>query len=432
MNSATEIASLSERPRVIGMHRLLRRNGLPSETMFALMRDQPTAGLRLLPQMLMKRFPRGAVDEKSTLDVTMLPYDEEVLRLLREERGQGRRIILAADGFPNTAARIANHLGVFDDVIAGRAPSRVAAEDPVESLAARIPPQLRDWMKALRLHQWLKNLLVLVPLVTAHKYTDLSLLFSALLAVLCFGLMASGVYILNDLLDMSDDRHHPSKRRRPFASGRISILSGLFVVPALTALALGLSAWLLPPRFLLSLGGYLVLTMAYSLVLKRKMIVDVISLAGLYTLRIVAGGFAIGVPLSFWLLGFSMFLFLSLALVKRYAELMRIRVEGSNDRVRGRQYWTDDLHMIASLGAAAGYMAVMVLALYVNDAGTTQLYRHPHVIWLACPLLLTWVTRVWMMAHRGYMNEDPLIFAVRDRVSLVLGAMTACIFWAAK
>jgi 4-hydroxybenzoate polyprenyltransferase len=273
---------------------------------------------------------------------------------------------------------------------------------------------------------------VLVPLVAAHRYADPLLLFDAFIAILCFGLMASGVYVLNDLLDITDDRHHATKRWRPFAASRISIGKGLAVIPILTSVSMLLALWLLPPRFGLSLVAYLVLTLAYSLTLKRRMVVDVMVLAVLYTMRLIAGGFAIGVPLSFWLLAFSMFLFLSLALVKRYAELFQAQAAGSSEKTRGRGYWPGDLYMIASLGAAAGYMAILVLALYVNDVNTTQLYGHPKVIWMACPLLLFWISRMWMLAHRGHMNEDPLVFAIRDRVSLGIGALVVCVFWAAR
>jgi 4-hydroxybenzoate polyprenyltransferase len=290
---------------------------------------------------------------------------------------------------------------------------------------------LRDWAKALRLHQWLKNLLVFVPLVAAHRYNELPLVLDAVLAFVCFGLCASSVYILNDLLDLRDDRHHSKKRLRPFASGRIPIESGLIAFPLLLATAFALAAWRLPLSFLGGLAAYWCLTVSYSMALKRHMVFDVITLAGLYTLRVVAGAIALGIPLSFWLLAFSMFMFLSLALAKRYAELFQSRANGNEGKARGRGYYPSDLQMIASLGAASGYMTVMVLALYINDGRIAQLYRHQEFIWLACPLLLTWVTRVWMLTQRGEMNEDPVIFAVRDRASLAIGAALALVFWAA-
>lgn len=417
-------------PLVVEPGWLLRHNSLRIESALVFARRQPERFLLLIPALLARKRPASPVlDESSILDVSVLPYDDGAIRFLREERSRGRRIILSADEYPGTAQRIAQYLGVFDAVTEGR--SMKAA--PVSLKAGLTAPRskLRDWLRALRLHQWLKNLLVLVPLVASHRYIYPIAVFDAVIAILCFGMMASGVYILNDLLDISDDRHHPTKRKRPFAAGTISIRNGLAAIPVLTAGSLLLALWLLPPRFSLALAAYLGLTLAYTLTLKRRMVVDVIVLAVLYTLRIIAGGFAISVPLSFWLLAFSMFLFLSLALVKRYAELFQAQAAGSTEKARGRGYWPSDLNMIASLGAAAGYMAIMVLALYVNDPGTTQLYRQPKLIWFACPLLLMWVSRVWMLAHRGHMNEDPLVFAVRDRVSLLLGALVLCVFWAA-
>lgn len=204
------------------------------------------------------------------------------------------------------------------------------------------------------------------------------------------------------------------------------------VFPALLACAFALAVWRLPMAFAAGLASYYALTLAYSLVLKRRMVIDVVTLAGLYTLRIIVGTLAMEMALSFWLLAFSMFMFLSLALVKRYAELFQVHANGSGAKARGRGYFPADLPIIAALGTAAGYMAVLVLALYINDAHTTQLYRQPAFIWLACPLLLTWITRVWLLAHRGAMNEDPVIFAARDRVSLAIAALLAAVFWAAR
>ena len=189
------------------------------------------------------------------------------------------------------------------------------------------------------------------------------------------------------------------------------------------------SLWLLPWQFSASLALYYAMTLAYSLALKRMMIVDVITLAMLYTARIIAGTFAFAVSATFWMLAFSMFIFLSLALVKRYAELHEARSRGEAERSRGRGYYPGDLEMISSLGGAAGYMAVLVLALYIQDLGTVALYRHPKAIWLACPLLLFWISRTWLLTHRGQMHDDPVVFAIKDRVSLVVGALFGAIFW---
>jgi 4-hydroxybenzoate polyprenyltransferase len=290
---------------------------------------------------------------------------------------------------------------------------------------------LRDWGKALRLHQWLKNLLLFVPLVTAHHLTEAALVETALIAFLCFSLCASSAYVLNDLLDLQADRQHPTKRRRPFAAERLSIHAGIVAFPILLLAAFAIAPWRLPIAFTTGLASYYVLTLAYSTWLKRHTVIDVMTLATLYTLRIVVGGVALDIPLSFWLLAFSMFMFLSLALVKRYAELVRIRSQDSAAKANGRGYQADDMQMIASLGAASGYIAVMVLALYINDARTSQLYRHPEFIWLACPILLTWISRVWMLAHRGQMDDDPVIFAMRDLASGLMGALMALAVYAA-
>lgn len=287
-------------------------------------------------------------------------------------------------------------------------------------------------IQALRVHQWAKNLLLGVPLVAAHQLTEPALLADLLLAFVCFSLCASSVYLLNDLLDIDHDRQHPTKRFRPLASGALPTLHAKLAAPLLLAAAVALAVTHLPRPFALGLGGYYLVTLAYSLAVKRFLVLDVLTLAALYTLRVIAGGLAVAIAPSFWLLALSMFLFMSLALIKRYAELFEARATGRTEPVGGRGYQADDLPMIASLGAASGFIAVLVLALYVNDGATSALYGRPEVIWLACPLLLTWVSRIWMLAHRGRMNEDPVLFALRDWPSLIIGGGMALVFWAAS
>jgi 4-hydroxybenzoate polyprenyltransferase len=416
-----------------------------------------------------------------TLDVTTLPYDQQVISFLQQEKANGRRLVLATASHQDYAEAIAAHLGLFDRVLATHGTTNLSAstkrnvlveeygekgfdyignskddlkvwasahraylvnpEIGVEAAAEKLgnveqimrtPSNAwRAWMKQLRLHQWAKNALIYVPLLAAHQIGNVELLFNGLMAFLMFGLCASSVYLLNDLLDLEDDRQHSKKRFRPLASGDVPIKSALIVFPVLLLAAFAGSAFLLPWKFTLALAAYYALTLAYSLVLKRIMTVDVITLAMLYTVRIVAGTFAFNVVLTFWMLAFSMFLFLSLALVKRYAELRESRSKGQTEITRGRGYFPDDLEMISSLGAASGYLAVMVLALYIQDQNTLALYRHPQVIWLACPLLLYWITRTWMIAHRGWMHEDPVVFAMKDRISLLLGVLFAAVFWSA-
>lgn len=473
---------LPRHPLVIDLDGTLLRSDLLLETGLEFLRDQPQRCLQPLAWLWRgKAELKQQLAQATELDVSVLPYDQSVLDLIRSERARGRWVVLATASHRRLADRVAAHLGVFDEVLATEEGRNLSAETKREVLvkaygergfdyvgnsrddlpvwrAARAGyvanaapvlheearretevagvlgdglPQWRDWRQVLRLHQWLKNLLLFVPLLAAHRYGSLPLVADALLAFLCFGLCASSVYILNDLLDLRDDRRHLRKRRRPFAAGRVPVRSGLLLFPVLLVASFVLAWWQLPPAFAGTLAVYYALTLAYSLVLKRLMVIDVMALASLYTLRIIAGAMALAIPLSFWLLAFSMFLFLSLALVKRFAELYAARAEGSAGQTRGRGYFPADLEMIASLGASAGYMAVMVLALYINDGATALLYRHQEIIWLACPLLLTWVTRVWMLAHRGEMHDDPVIFALRDRFSLAIGAMLALVFWAA-
>ncbi len=292
------------------------------------------------------------------------------------------------------------------------------------------PWRLTQWIKGARLHQWLKNVLIFIPLVTAHAWNDPEKLALCLLAFLSFGLCASSVYLLNDLLDLAADRRHPRKCRRPFAAGTLPIQHGAAAIPLLLLAAFALSLWINPPWFAACLASYYLLTLLYSLRLKRVLMLDAIVLAGLYTLRIIAGATAAQVTLSFWLLAFSMFLFLSLALVKRYTELHTLLQRGELN-AQGRGYRVDDLAILQSLGGSAGYLAVLVLALYINSPEVQKLYRQPMLIGFLCPVLLYWISRVWLFAHRGLMPDDPVIFALTDKVSRGLVLIGALILWGA-
>jgi 4-hydroxybenzoate polyprenyltransferase len=296
-------------------------------------------------------------------------------------------------------------------------------------VAAQGVPRL--WVGALRLHQWLKNLLIFVPLLVSHRLGTPGYLAEGIIAFVLFSLCASSAYLLNDLLDLGSDRQHPSKRRRPLAAGLISPRQAAIAISLLMACSFAAAILLLPWKFIAAMGAYFALTVTYSLWLKRLMIVDVVTLAILYTLRIIAGTLLFNLVMTFWMLAFSMFIFLSLALVKRYGELLGARNRGETNRPGGRGYYAGDLNMIASLGAASGYLSVMVLALYIQDPNTAALYGNPRVIWLACPLLLYWISRVWVLTHRGEMNDDPVVFAIRDRVSLAVGGLFGLVFWIA-
>jgi 4-hydroxybenzoate polyprenyltransferase len=405
-----------------------------------------------------------ALARRQQIDVSGLPYNADVLALVQDARKDGRRIYLMSSRYREYATAAAEHLSLFDGVITSDSPQNaldagnfdfvgeprsglwtqarnLVLVNPTASLEseARARGNLTDvirsrnsslmaWVQALRLHQWLKNLLVLVPLFASHQVLSPGPLVSELIAFVLFGCCASSVYLLNDLMDLREDRHHPTKRNRPFASGRLPIASGLVAIVVLLAVAFVGSIWFLPPEFTAALGVYYIITLAYSLHLKRVMMLDVVLLAVLYTLRIVAGTFAFGGELTFWMLAFSMFIFFSLALAKRYGELRDARLSGRTAHTRGRGYLPSDLEMISAMGVASGLLSVMVLAFYIQDEATTALYSFPKLIWFACPLLLFWVGRTWMLTHRGEMHDDPIVFAITDKVSLITGALFGLIF----
>ncbi|HET8649939.1 MAG TPA: UbiA family prenyltransferase [Gemmatimonadales bacterium] len=294
------------------------------------------------------------------------------------------------------------------------APTPIAARSGIAAVVA-----------ALRVPQWIKNLLVLVPVVLDHRLHDPDILLRGVLAAVAFCAAASAGYIFNDVRDRDADRRHPFKRRRPFAAGELSATTGAVLILALLAIALvlGLS---LPRDFLWLLLLYLVTTSVYSFRFKQIPVLDVLILAGLYTLRVLAGIAATGVRFSTWLLAFAMFIFLSLAFLKRYAELYRLRGE-SAERAAGRGYVVADLEWLGSMGAAAGYLSVLVLALYITSEQVLVLYAHPSRLWLICPLLLYWISRLWFLAHRGRIHEDPLVAAMGDPVSYILGVLVAVV-----
>jgi 4-hydroxybenzoate polyprenyltransferase len=297
-------------------------------------------------------------------------------------------------------------------------PSGVTVARVFDDRAAQLPA----YLKAMRPQQWLKNLLLFVPLLLAHKIGEQQLLIQNSLAFVAFGLCASSVYLLNDLLDLPADRHHDTKRHRPFAAGSISVLGGTVLVFVLLIASAGI-ALRLSLEFQVVLAFYYLVTLSYSIGLKRAPIIDVLVLAGLYTLRIIAGAAAVMVVPSFWILAFSMFLFLSLALAKRFAELSG---HTDIDNLKGRGYRAVDLDTLSEFGTASGYVAVLVLALYINGETVQGLYNLPYVLWALCPIMLYLVSRIWLLARRQELDEDPVVFFVRDRrsqVFVLLGAI---------
>jgi len=277
---------------------------------------------------------------------------------------------------------------------------------------------LFDAMKAMRPHQWVKNILIFAPLILSFQFLNIKSVTEAVLAFLAFSLTASGLYIINDLLDIEADRAHPTKRNRPFASGRLSKNWGIGQSIVVLVLALAI-AFFLNPRFLVVLILYAILSASYSFKFKQVVLLDVSLLAVLYTLRIIAGTFAVSLELSYWLIVFSIFIFTSLAMVKRVSELYNLKIQGKEE-VGGRGYTIYDHEIMSAMGAASGFVAVLVLALYIHDPLTVERYNHPEWLWMIVPSILYWIGRVWIIAHRGQMNEDPVVFAVRDKVSYLV------------
>ncbi|WP_375174435.1 UbiA family prenyltransferase [Pseudooceanicola sp.] len=419
---------------------------------------------------------KRALAERGPVDPAHLPYRPDIVARLRAWRSAGGRTALVTSADQAVAEEIAAHLDLFDEVHGSdgtrnlRAATKAAflvnrfgeggysyiggavTDRPVWATSAtattvglsdaarakitamakvthldKAPMNFpRALMQTMRPHQWLKNLLVFLPLLAAHQLDAVSLA-QAVLAFITFGLVASSVYVLNDLLDLPSDRAHPRKRNRPFASGRLPLRHGLWLAPSLllAGLVFGL---VLGPMFLAVLGVYYATTTAYSLWLKRLPVVDICTLAALYTLRIVAGAAATSIPISVWLMAFAIFFFFSLAAVKRQAELVDAVKAGRELNTR-RGYRADDLPLVAMMAVGSGYVSVLVMALYVNSPAVTALYSMPQVLFGICVVLLFWISRVVMLAHRGEMHDDPVVFAAKDRVSLgAFAAVCAIVF----
>jgi 4-hydroxybenzoate polyprenyltransferase/phosphoserine phosphatase len=460
------------------------------DSALAVARHRPSALLNLPAWLLQgKAALKHHLAETVKLDVAHLPYNRELLQFLEQQHATGRPIYLATAADADTARRVSAHLGLFTGVLASdgqlnlagknklaafqsrfgdnfsyignampdlsllqsckepmvanptaglRAALRKAHVTPVRNFSETVSP-FKTWLKAIRLHQWAKNVLIFLPLLLAHNWTP-GLLTGAALAFLSFGLCASATYIVNDLLDLEADRQHPRKHRRPFASGDLSALSGVAIVVLflVTSLALAIlvphvietispsSSLVRPHHFLLWLGIYLVTTLAYSLRLKRAVLVDVIVLSGLYTIRILAGSAATGVSVSTWLAGFSIFFFLSLAFVKRFAELENLRERGGVS-ASGRGYHVADIEQLRSFGSASGYASVVVLTLYISNLDAAQLYQHTNRLWLLVPVLLLWISNLWLKASRGELDEDPVVYAITDKRSLLMGLLVVLV-----
>ena len=481
---AVQQAAAAQRPLVVDLDGTLIRTDLLLESCFALLAEAPLRLPTMLGALLRGRAAfKARVAAAVALDLARLPFNEDFLAFLRAEKARGRRIYLASAADERFVQAVADELGLFDGVFASDGATNLKSSAKAEALCAafgaggfdyagnanadlnvwqaaggvlavnasagllrtvarRFPdatvitpkkPAARDYIRALRPHQWLKNLLLLVPAFAAHRF-DGAMVLACAIAFASFSLCASSVYLLNDLLDLRHDRLHRSKRNRAFASGRVDMLHGVAMGIVCLAAAVGL-ALLLPPAFLGVLAGYTALTLAYSLALKRQAILDVMTLAGLYGIRIVAGGAAVAVVLSPWLLAFSVFFFLCLALVKRSTELIERPggrratdppAPGAVDPP-GRGYRLADLSVLQTMAGASGYVAVLVFILYINSPAVAELYGDTQRLWAIPGILLYWVSRVLILTHRGEMHDDPVVFAARDRTSLICAGLIALV-----
>ncbi len=466
----------TRRPLCVDLDGTLVKSDTLVDSLLLLVRTHPLLALQA-PLWLKggKAALKARVSSQVQLDAVNLPYNRKLLEYLAEQRGEGRKLYLTTGADSALAHRIAEHLGIFEEVLASDGTTNLTGNNKLESLKKRFPQDgfdyignampdlpllehageamvanpslslraklksrkvrvarqfddraapLKVFLKTIRLHQWAKNILIFVPMLLAHAL-NLSLILDAIVAFLCFSLCASATYIVNDLLDIEADRRHPKKCRRPFAAGDLSVAAGVAILVIFMALSFT-GAFFLSPAFMGWLLLYLVTTLSYSLYLKRVVLIDVILLSGLYTLRLLAGGAAANVEFSPWLAAFSIFLFLSLAMVKRFSELQNIRAQG-NALSNGRGYLLADIEQIRSFGTASAYASVVVFAFYIYGSAATGLYHHPGRMWLMTPLMILWLSRVWLLASRGELDEDPVIFAVTDRMSLLIGAAIALI-----
>lgn len=444
------------------------------QALFLLLRRSPLSIFRIPGWLLRgKACLKDQVMQRVTLDATVLPYNRAFLDYLRQEHARGRSLVLATASNYRTANAVAEHLGLFSDTISSSVETNMRHARKLETIQARYPvygyagndvadfpiwdaaaeiilvnptgaarskyaqradriiteqrPVLRMLLKAMRPRQWLKNLLIFSPAFLAHRFTESAPVVQSVLAFTAFSLAASCIYVLNDLFDLSADQHHPRKCRRPFASGDLPITTGALLIPLLALASIVISLQL-PRLFLPVLLAYYGLTTLYSWRLKQMEIVDVLTLAILYSMRIIAGSVATETPASAWFIIFAIFLFLSLALVKRLSELRELQSGSAADGSgRERGYTVEDLPILLAFGAGSGYLSAFVFTMYLSSEWVDHLYRRPELLWLFCPLLLYWITRIWLLAWRGRVNDDPLAFAAKDPCTYFVGLLGALI-----
>lgn len=451
-------------PLYVDLDGTLIKTDLLYESLLGLLKRNPFL-LFLVPVWLWRgrAYLKRMISERVQLDIATLPYSESFLEFLKSEAAAGRRLVLATASDDSYARQVAENLGIFAATIASDGVNNLSGMRKLQAIEADSAGEpfvyagnaLKDvpiwanaigaivvnpnpgvakvakskttvlrtfqdrvtgfprYVAALRPHQWGKNLLLLVALLVSHRFMEPGALIQVLVGIVAFSIIASSVYILNDLLDLAADRRHPRKRVRPFAAGDIPISHGIIGVAILVVLGLSLSVTL-SVEFLCVLLLYLAITLMYSFRLKHYVLIDVLILAALFTIRVFAGAVIIGVFPSFWLLAFCIFLFTSLALVKRCSELGTVVKQGDSS-AHGRDYQLSDMASLTGMGIASAYQSVLVIALYINSEEVATLYSRPKALWLLCPVLLYWVSRLWLKTSRGEMHDDPLVFAFKDR-----------------
>ena len=470
-----------KRPLVVDLDGTLLKSDSLLEGICAVIRRRIWDGFRM-PFWLLRGIPyfKEQIFARTDSDIERLPYHQELLEALRQEQNQGRTLILATGAHQDFAKKVADFLGIFTEVYGSHQQINLTGSTKAADLVKRFgekgfdyvgnsrvdiavwkhaaagwimsdsraftkdvqkvltlerefkhgPPGIKVYAKAIRVHQWAKNGLIFLPTLLSHRYFDGFNWILCLLAFVSFSAIASSVYLLNDLLDIDADRRHPDNRRRPFAAGDLSILAGLGLAPLLLFFGLGIGLYISMSYFLVVLS-YFGLTCLYSLRLKQVVLADVVVLAMLYAWRVLAGGVATETIISQWFLTFSLFFFLSLALLKRCSELILMeQKQGQQNKRRG--YLLADLPLLQNFGIASGYLSVLVLALYLNDARVSAQLLHPEALWALCPMLVYWLSRMWLKAYRGKMTTDPLVFALRDRTSYFVVILTGVLWLIAR
>lgn len=466
-------------PIVVDLDGTLTPTDTLLESLIRLIKKSPLNLFRLPFWLIRGRAEfKCAIAKTTRISATSLPYHEELLTYLRQEKRNGRKIILATAAHQSIAKEIYDHFEFFDGIIASDANTNlkgtaklaaiqnilgnnfvyagdsladipiwrsanaailvsvnkqvtnlIKANVAIEKEFTKKKVDLNDWLRALRVHQWIKNLLLFVPLLTAFSFFDIENIVRITNAFLAFSLAASATYIANDLWDLENDRSHPKKRFRPFACGKIKITNGIFIAFFCLSISFAL-AYQLSATFIQILIIYLALTTTYSLFLKEYVLVDVITLSSLYTLRILAGSIAIGVSTSSWLLAFSVFLFISLALIKRCAELVVVESSGMNS-TKGRDYRVSDLVVLWPLGIASAFSAVVVFGLFISSPETQLRYSSPNLLWSVAIMLIYWLSRLWIKTSRGEMHDDPVVFAIMNKGSrITIAVMFLCVLTA--